>query len=217
MGKRVLVIAMLLAFAVTAVAHAGGGGILAKGVKGGINLANHSGSDKDDHHKNRTAFVGGAFLTHALSGPLVVQPEVLFSMKGYKWEDAGWKETGKYSYVEIPVLVKYVIPMEGSVRPSLFAGPAPAFLLSAEEEWEYSMENGFGFQEDEHSGTTDVKDKRNTFDFGLVFGGGVDIAVGSRTLIFDVRYTLGLTKIDSRDDPEDIKNSVISIMAGIGL
>ncbi len=214
MSKRVVLIAMLLVFAVSAVTYAGGG-ITAKGVKAGINLATHGGGDADEHHKNRTAFIGGGFLTYALMNMLVVQPEVLFSMKGYKWEHGGSKWTGKYNYLEIPILFKYQIPMEGSIRPNLFAGPAPAFLLSAEEEWEYSDHNGIGFTNgDDHSGTTDVKDDTNSFDFGLIFGGGVDIDMGSGMLVFDVRYNLGLTKIDSRDDPNDIKNQVISIVAG---
>ena len=215
MGKRILVVAVLLVFALSAVALAGGG-ITGKGVKAGVNFATHRGSDTDDYHENRTAFAGGAFLTYGLTPMLAVQPEFLYTQKGYKWEHGGWKWTGRYNYIEIPILFKVMVPMEGSVRPSFFAGLTPAFLLSAEEDWEYT--NGiYRLNDYEESGTVDVKDDTKSFDMGIVFGGAVGIPIGNGVLIFDARYNMGMMKIYDVDEDYDIKNSVISIMAGYGI
>jgi len=212
MRSRVVVLLMLLIFALAVGAQAGGG-IVAKGIKAGVNIAGHTGDDTDDNHESRTAFVGGGFLTYALTPALAIQPELLYSMKGYKWEEEGWKETGKFDYLEIPVLLKYMIPMDGVVQPNLFAGVAPAFLLSAEVEVDYDETMLAMLHATE---TVDVKDEAKSIDFGLVFGGGVDLALGEGSLMFDVRYTMGLTSIDDTDDDWDIKNKAITLMVGYG-
>jgi hypothetical protein len=214
MRSRIVVLAMLLVFAVAISAQAGGG-ITAKGIKAGVNIAGVGGKDSDDTHKSRTAFVGGGFLTYAFSPALALQPELLYSQKGHKWDDdQGCKGTVKYDYLEIPVLLKYMFQLQGATTPSLYAGLAPAFLLSAKEEWE-NPDGGYGLLLTD-SGTTDVKDDTKSFDFGLVFGGGIDFAVGSGLLMFDVRYTMGMTKVDDSEDKLDMKNKAITIMVGYG-
>lgn len=220
MGNRIIVLTLLLVFAVAACAQAEGAGIAAKGIKAGINMATHRGSDTDNH-KYRTAFVGGGFLTYAFAPSMALQGEVLYSQKGYKIDEADYKETGRFSYIEIPVIFKYMIQMQSAVTPNLYAGIAPAFLLSAEEEWEYTGSIGAILGD---SNTDDVKDYSNSFDFGLVFGGGLDFAVGNGVIAFDVRYDLGLMKVydfsnlegyDGNEHP-DIKNQAFTIMAGYG-
>jgi opacity protein-like surface antigen len=204
---------MLLIFTVAVAAQAGGG-IVAKGIKAGVNIAGVRGSDTDSHHKSRIGFVGGGFLTYAFTPALAIQPEVLYSQKGYKWEDGSCKETGKYDYIEIPILLKYMFQMQGSTTPSLYAGVAPAFLMSAKVEWE-DCEWGDGLILG-NSGSEDIKDYTKSTDFGFVFGGGVDFALGTGLLMFDVRYTLGLTETDDTDYNWDEKNKAITIMAGYG-
>jgi hypothetical protein len=213
MRSRVVVLVLLLIFAM-AVAVQAGGGIVTKGIKAGVNVAGVTGDDVDDSYESRTAFVGGVFLTYALTPALAVQPEILYSMKGYKWDDdMGCCGTGKLTYLEIPVLLKYMIPMDGVVQPNLFAGVAPAFLLSAEVEQDHEETM---FQMLGASETVDIKDDTKSVDFGLVFGGGVDLALGEGLLMFDVRYTMGLTSIDDTDDDWDVKNKAITLMVGYG-
>ena len=213
MRSRILVLVMLLVF-VLAVGAQAGGGIMAKGVRAGVNIAGHSGDDTDDNHESRTAFVGGVFVMYALSPALFLQPELLYSQKGYKWEDEGWEETGKFTYLEIPVVLRYMVPMEGAVAPNLFAGIAPAFLLSAEVEAEYD-EGMHGLLS--ATETTDVKDHTKSIDFGIVVGGGVNYDMGSGLLMFDARYTMGMTSIDDSDHDWDVKNKAITLMVGYGI
>ena len=87
--------------------------------------------------------------------------------------------------------------------PNLFIGPYVAMKLSSKAE----IESG-GVSVD-----LDWGDDIKTTDFGVVVGGGVDFALGSRPVTVDARYTLGLTSF--YDSPDDVKNGVISVMLGL--
>jgi opacity protein-like surface antigen len=216
MKKLLIVTVLVLAFAFTTSAQDAAAPMF--GVKAGLNLANHygSGTDADSEfgeHKFKAGVVGGVFMSYALSPQFSVQPEILYSMKGYKWEgtggEAGYTEKGKFNYLEVPVLFKYNVPTEGTTSPNLFVGPAVAFLMSAKIDWDYDTE----------SGTVDWKDSTKSVDFGVAFGGGVDFAMGEGTVTFDVRYTLGLSKLPDLAEPDPdfddkIKNKAWSFMFG---
>lgn len=86
---------------------------------------------------------------------------------------------------------------QGSIAPSIFAGPAVGFLLSASIEGQ------------------DVKDGFTTADFGLVFGGGVDIGTDDRgKLTVDARYTLGLANVLDNSTDYSLKNGAFMLMVG---
>jgi hypothetical protein len=53
-------------------------------------------------------------------------------------------------------------------------------------------------------------------DFGLVVGGGVEIATGGTggAVTADARYVLGLTSIDDSADEFDVKNGTIALILG---
>ena len=140
----------------------------------------------------------GGFLTYNINKKFAIQPEIYYSMQGAKLEDSYGKTTYKYDYIQVPVLAKVNISMDGSLRPSIFLGPALGVNIRAKHKYENVVE----FEDD-------IENVRTT-DFGLVFGAGVNI--GSATI--DARYNLGLTTTDNSEDESDVKNSVISIMLG---
>jgi hypothetical protein len=184
-----------------------------KGVKGGLNIANLGGSDIEGAD-SRTAFVFGVFVDVPLSDILSIQPEALYSMQGAK--DKGDLDgttadfTLKLDYIQIPVLVKVNVPVEGSnVKPSIFAGPALGINTTAKAK----IESG-GV-----SAEVDLKDLDapiKSTDFSLVFGAGIGFGAGSMTIGFDARYWLGLSSIDDSAANGDIKNKVIQFMASLG-
>jgi hypothetical protein len=96
----------------------------------------------------------------------------------------------KVDLLQVPVLLRYVIG-DGSTRPALFAGPAIAFKLAA------SMEAGVpgGYRPGDFDLVADIGDDVRSTNFGLVFGVGADIDVGSGQLVLDARYDLGLTEV----------------------
>ena len=184
------------------------GGLTGKGVKGGLNFANFHGEDTEGMNLNsKMGFCAGGFITYSINDVLAIQPEVLFTMKGTKWETGVATITYSLNYLEIPVLVRLSMPNQRSVVPSLFVGPYLAIKLSSEAK----LESG-GVSEDLDWGE-DVK----ATDFGVVCGGGVDFALGSMKVTVDARYTLGLASMYESDADTDVKNGVISLMVGLSL
>jgi hypothetical protein len=185
------------------------------GVKGGFNIA-----DLDIENENtdtRTGFVGGVYGKFGINDVFSIQPEVLYSRKGASSTDEGVELDFILDYIEVPVLLVYNFPVETSAfSPSLYAGPAVSFEAKCEVE---ATEPGVSLTVDCEE-VADVSDgevviETKGVDFGLVFGGGIDITAGSAVLVFDVRYNYGLTDIDDTGMVE-VKNRAFSIMGGIG-
>ena len=173
------------------------------GVKAGLNLANLSGDDISDTDA-RTGFAGGLFFMYQFNDMFAIQPEAYYTMKGATdkgtIEGFTYEAEMKLDYIEIPLLLKFLIPIKDSgVRPSIFAGPSIGFNMSAKSKIEAG---GQTFEED-------IEDVAST-DFGLVFGGGIGFPVGNGELGLDIRYILGLSTIDDSAEKADIKNSVIN-------
>ena len=162
----------------------------------------------------KIGFHGGAFLTYQLSPKISIQPELLFAVKGTNQGGILNLLDWASNYIEFPILVKYNFPTGRAVKPILYAGPSFSYLTSSE--FKVIFVDVF-----------DVTEGMKRFDFGLVFGAGLDY----KKITFDMRYTLGFANIiDSdkinaiteaepddlyymTDDPE-IKNSFISFMLG---
>ena len=195
---------------------------LASGIKGGFkigaSMAKLHGDDVEDltdlfgeDQKSRIGFCAGGFITFNITDMFAIQPEVLYTMKGTKYEEEILGETLKVwiklDYLEIPVLVKIIVPTPGGVKPFLFAGPVLALKLSGKIKAEYAGESEEDDIEDE--------DMKST-DFGLVIGAGVDFGLGvpgTGKMTLDVRYSLGLSTI-SAFEGDDVKNGVFSLMVG---
>ena len=181
------------------------------GLKVGVNSANLSGGDvsvfEDEFGpmKSKIGFCGGGFVVFALSKGMAIQVEALYTQKGSTFDIGVDGETVELNwntdYIEIPVLFKYAFETKGKVVPVLFAGPAVAFKMTAK-----LKANFMGT-----SKSTDIPGFKST-DFGLVFGGGLDIGPKFRV---DLRYTMGLTKLLEMDgETADLKNGVFTLAVG---
>ena len=166
------------------------------GVKGLLGMSQLTGDI--DGTKSKIGFGGGVLARIPMGqGQFMLQPEAQIVLKGAEEDVPDNAEKLKLTYIEIPVLIKYVPAMEGSVQPSFFVGPALGILMSAK------------------IADFDIKDQTKSTDIGIVFGAGVDFAAGSSSKVsVDARYTLGVTNIsDDPDDPSDfsIKNAMASV------
>jgi len=176
-----------------------------RGIKGGLVTSTFTGDDATDAMR-RTGYIAGVFMNFGL-GPLGIQPEILYVMKGADFED---EEEGvpinvrfKIGYIEIPILAKLTISALPAFKLFVFGGPSVALLVSAKGETEIGS-------------TTleiDIKDDLKNFDVGLVLG----VGVGLSRLTFDVRYIMGSSSIDDTGDEDDLKNSVLAATVGISL
>lgn len=188
---------------------------MSKGFKVGLSMAKVTGDDASMEADGMTldpdyrmGFAFGGFLGFNVSPMFTVQPEIMYVMKGAKYEYEGDKLTWKFDYLEIPVALKYNFATNGNVKPNLYAGPVLSILMSAKEK----------FEAEGMDGEEDIKDYLKSTDFGIFFGGGVTLQQGSTNIIFDVRYTLGMSDVPDTDEGEDvsIKNSTLNFLVGVG-
>ena len=203
------------------------------GLKAGVNIASWRGDDADpevfwgtdSEKKPRISIVVGGYSTIVLAKVFAIQPELLFTMQGvkYEWEQSPFYDNLilKLAYIQLPVLLKFYIPMPGPVKINLFAGPHVSYNVI--DKWVEEWDVGFG--EDTDDGDIDedltwsgesIETKK--FDYGVVFGVGSDFIVKSIQITVEARYTLGFAQIFETTSGEeiDIKNGTLSIMAGVG-
>ena len=180
---------------------------ISKGIKGGLNFATFGGSDAQSGVTSNTGLAAGVFAEISLPGPISIQPEVLYSVKGYKLDVPGISSTtGTYSYIDIPVLVKfYLLPLP-VFKPFFFAGPSFGFLMSAKEK----KDNTFLGTSSE----ADVKYNTTGTDIGLVIGVGAKLSLIVIDLTVDARYNMGLSTLDKSGNAK-VYNRVVAVYVGI--
>ncbi len=165
------------------------------GPKAQLNLASISGDQSSDL-KMTVQFAVGGFLTVSLMPELDLQGEVLYDQKGAKVDVTGG-ETMTLGYIEGNLLAKYNIPMEGDIKPAIFAGPSLGILMSASY------------------GSEDIKSDLESLDYGVIFGAGVTIPAGDGSVLIDARYNLGLANIRKTGGSViSNQNQVISLSVG---
>jgi len=128
-----------------------GGSGVRLGVEGGINLANLNGANVNDEVGSRLGFVGGAFLGLPLGPTLSLQPEILYSQKGGKYNGSPYQ----LDYWEVPILLD--VTLVGPLAILL----GPSFSLTA-------ANNGISNLNDSDVGL--VGGAQLTFDRFLVSG-----------------------------------------------
>ena len=201
--KKLIAIAVVAGFLVPAIAGAEASGITGKGIKLGLNYTNATGADVKDA-KAVLGLAAGGFMTYSFTDMWAVQPEILYSQKGYKYEASIFGITVASSvattYLDIPILARLNIPTEGTVKPFIVLGPSIGILLSAKAKASIA---GITV------GTADIKADSASTDMGLVVGAGVQ----SGTMTYDLRYQMGLSALD-KDGKAKAYNSVISILFG---
>src|SRR5258708_38866628 len=76
------------------------------GAKAGVNFATQNGSDAGDS-RTLVNFNLGAFATVPIAHRVSVQPELVYSGQGTRYELAGGTQTEHANYLNIPVLLKF--------------------------------------------------------------------------------------------------------------
>ena len=161
------------------------------GLKGGLNLASWSNNNSGIGYENRVGFNAGLFANLNVSPNFAVQPEVVYSSQGTKYNFEGLEHNLQLNYINIPVM------LQAKVGGGLYAqaGPQIGFLMNVEDKVE-DVETGFFAKEDFKS--TDV-----SLGFGLGYSGASALGI-------DARYNLGLSNINNVGSNK-IKNNVVQI------
>jgi hypothetical protein len=165
------------------------------GIKAGANITNFTGGDFSNVDKKAlVGFHAGGWLNFGL-GPVSIQPELLVSTGGAKFEVAGQTENYKLTYVTVPVMVKF----KSAGGFYLEAGPQVGFKIS--EDVGNSTINDFAKDLDLSAGA----------GLGFQFG---PIGIGGR-------YLVGLSKVGdfnaSQGIDPDFKNSTIQLGVSLRL
>ncbi|MEN8248979.1 MAG: porin family protein [Bacteroidota bacterium] len=157
------------------------------GVKAGLNLNNLNISPEEDPPapKLRPGIHFGVFLQYNLTEAISIHPEISVSTQGANDRDPEVDQRVKLTYVNIPVLVKYQLP----VGVNLFAGPQIGFLVGGTFEEE---EKGSGEQDNYQA-----RDYYKGTDFSFGFGAGYSLDMG---IDINIRYNLGLS--DNNNDSQ---------------
>lgn len=190
------------------------------GFKAGVNIS--SAANVPDYWEesidSKAGVTAGAFINFALSKNFSLQPELLYTQKGFGGtlvEDVVELELS-LGYFELPLLAKYAFSAGKKFRPVLFAGPSFAYCSSSNltvSTWIFS-------------GDVDISSVTHTTDFGMVLGTGFDYETSGGTVIFDMRFTYDFTKVLVSGDFEingetetieedDFTNYGLSIMVGL--
>lgn len=187
---------------------------LSAGAKVGIDFADLGGDFEDIVEAStdlKTGLSVGGFFGIDLHRLFRVQAEGQYVQKGAKVEEAGVEGTFKVNYLELLFPLTLLIPVEGgTLTPRIYVGPTVAFELSCDveiEEADMSLEVEC---EDPLIGA-----ETKSVDFGVLFGGGVDLMVGPGAITVDALYNLGLADInDTPGDPLEAKNRNLQILLG---
>lgn len=192
-------------------------------IKGGMNISIQRGTyvnsvNEKESEEPLYGFCGGAALPISFVNNFTIQPEILYSMKGYKGEKLHFEKEGEVwvkssgdteytlNYLDVPVLVKYRIT-DGILSPNIYAGPVFSFLLTNE----YSSENPL-----DKTGSLRMK----SFDFGAAAGLGVNFHLPKGYIITDFRYTFGMLNVCDTPDggfEYQAQNGAFTALLGYGI
>lgn len=145
------------------------------GIKGGLNLTDVSNFNGD----NRLSGHVGLFLHHSLNSRWCIQPEILYSGQGQKYQTGEGERTLALSYIQVPVMVQY-FPVK---QLYLEFGPQVSFLTSAK------VKGG--------NNDVEVDNAYNKADVGVNLGVGI---AATHQLGFYARYNAGLTDISKNNN-----------------
>ena len=165
------------------------------GLKGGFNLSKFS-TENTFASENKAGGYGGGWARIGGAG-IHLQPELYLSGKNTTLQSSsGLQNKVTFTSLDVPVLVGTKIGAAG-VGIRLNTGPVASFVISEKQSFDQAASNVFNGR---------FKDQA----FAWQFGTGLDLG----KLSFDLRYEMGLSKLNAAGYPETKLNI---FMLGLGL
>jgi len=179
------------------------------GPKVGLNFSTvgYTDGDKkliDESNEDKTTLTGlhfGVAANIGVNDMFSIQPELLYSQKGAKWEDSGNELSTTTNYLEIPVLAKFTFGSD-DLKFFVNAGPYVGYMVSGKHKmvWDdedISTDIEFDYPDQNDFFPDENRVKPNRLDLGLALGAGVGVQAGPGTFNIEARYGLGLTDIST--------------------
>ncbi len=149
------------------------------GIKGGLNAFTIK-TDNDGNLDTKIGYHIGLIGHIHISDQFALQPELVYSVQGTQYTEAGEEFNLNLNYINVPLMFQYMF--DNGFR--LQAGPQLGFLASANVEV--------------NDNDTDVKDSFESVDLSL--GIGASYVNPSSNFGVDVRYNAGFTNINKSDN-----------------
>ncbi len=192
------------------------------GIRGGLSIASVGGNDAADTGSTNGVSVV-AFYNMPLPGILGAQIGVGFTQRGFTRTvfgvtpegriapaDSSVESTVDLSYADIPLLLTLSPVSFGNLGFNLSTGLVLSLMTGC----------SVTFSDDSVSTTfactkREARLKTSTLDVGVMVGAGMELGLtGNASLLLDVFYNLGLSKVDRSGVDDDIKNRTLSILVG---
>lgn len=174
------------------------------GIKAGMNVSSISDDGALEDQGSKIGFNAGVFANIPVGSMFSVQPEVLYSQYGDKYDQviAGnrYSRARHLDYITVPVMLQY------NLIPNLYveAGPEFGFMVSAKNKFKNETNN------DVITESGDYKDSLSTFNFGIGLGAGYYF---TDNIGITARYVAGLTDIakDRPSNSDAVRNNVFQV------
>lgn len=165
------------------------------GVKGGVNLSAITTSGNLFNNlstDNRAGFIGGVWARIGGAG-LHFQPEVYYTSKNVTFTGEAVQNKAEFRSIDVPLLIgtRIGVPAIG-VR--FNTGPLVSFAIDKNQDIGGASKEIYDLH---------YKDQNYAWQFGT----GIDI----RSLSFDLRYELGLSKVDNYADDSHAKINMFNL------
>ncbi|WP_027379362.1 porin family protein [Chryseobacterium daeguense] len=178
--------------------------LVAFGIKAGMNVSSLTNDSGLEDQGSKIGFNAGVFANIPVASSFSIQPEVLYSQYGDKYDQviAGtrYSRARHLDYITVPVMFQY------NVIPNLYleAGPEFGFMVNAKNKFKNETDNNTINE------TGDYKDSLNKFNFGIGLGAGYYF---TDNIGLTARYVAGLTDIakDRPNGSDAIRNNVFQV------
>ena len=184
------------------------------GIRGGVNLSKFVGEDAGS--ESVAGLNLGASIPLINIGRISIGPEIYYAKKGGEFDPATAESLEfELSYIEVPLLLRLMIPLSGPL--SMYVGGGPMYG------WNLNCQ--FSSATDPSATARECGQQFSSFDTamenadkGIVFNAGLNLPVlgGFGGLNLDARLVRGMDRLvdsDSGSNP-DIKNQAITLMLG---
>ena len=218
------------------------------GILAGLNIPRLSGGNNNELSRDYTSRSGAAFgITSSLylGSNLSLRVDVMYSSEGGKRNGiqafdassinpmvpagtyfyADYKNESILNYAEVPVMLKYSVPLNKSSKFYLNVGPYVGFLLNAKE-----ITSGSSIIYADRTkqvivvpvaqsfeANTDITSDINKLNFGLTGGGGFSQQISSGEIFIDIRGAYGLKVIQKLSQNGSNHNGNLLIDLGYAL
>jgi hypothetical protein len=192
------------------------------GIRGGANISNLSGDLRDENRfENKVGFHAGIMANFGIVDDFFsIQPELLYSVKGFRSEDSevslplfNRRREGKvnYNYLDLPVLARI------KAGPLYFeAGPQASYLLSVNNETKTYVNGTL------QSSNTNEKSKSGLSEFEVGYAAGIGFTSANNAISFGVRYNGAFSDFVKEDvnfdgDLTNARHSTFMVTVGFAI